>query len=153
MAGKKFRFSLSSVLQVRTHETERAKKALAAAIARRVAQEKKVDDAMQALDTLHRDAARSDRPVTASTLRQTDGLRLDAQRRLKTEQQRLKHCLREEQQARRELVDRRSAEEALETLRDIEKHRFVQAENYADNKLLEEQALDAFRRKNASDTP
>lgn len=149
MAGKKFRFSLSQVLQVRTHETDRARKALAAAIQQRVAQEARVDAASEALRRLQ-DEITAGGTLSASAFRQADGLRLDARRRLKTEQQRLRQCLREEQQARRELVNRHQAQEALVTLKDLELQRHQQAEHQADLKRLEEQALDAFRRKNAS---
>lgn len=149
MAGKKFRFSLSQVLQVRTHETDRARKALAAAIQQRITQEKRVDDASEALTRLQEDQA-AGTPLPATAFRQADGLRLDARRRLRAEQQRLRQCLREEQQARRELVNRHQAQEALVTLKNIEHQRFQQAEHHADLKRLEEQALDAFRRKNAS---
>ncbi|MDZ4700617.1 MAG: hypothetical protein SH809_12990 [Rhodothermales bacterium] len=151
MYGKKFRFSLSSVLRVRSHETDQAQKALAAALKKRMAQEKKVAEAASDIDRLQQGSVSLQTAVTAAWLRQADGLRLDAQRRLGLEEKRLKHCLREEQQARRDLVTRRSAEQALETLRDIEKQRFQQAEQYADNKRLEEQALDVFRRKNVAD--
>jgi flagellar FliJ protein len=151
MAGKKFRFSLSSVLRVRTHEAERAEQALAQVMQKRTTQERRVDEAMETLRRLQHEPASADQPVTAASLRRAEAHRLDAQRRLNAEEKRLRHVLREEQQARRELTNRRSAEQALVTLHDIEKQRFHQAEAQAENRQIEDQALDLFRRKNAAD--
>ncbi len=153
MAGKKFRFSLASVLNVRVHETERARRALAATITARVAQEQALEAARGELERLAHPEPDPHRAVAAGRLRQTDGLRRDAQRRIFAEQERLKERLREEREARQALVARRSAEKALETLRDLEKERFLQAEYYAENKRLEEQALDAYRRHHAARNP
>ena len=49
MQGKKFRFSLASILRLRQHETERTKQDLAKKIQDRVQQEKEVSDAREVL--------------------------------------------------------------------------------------------------------
>jgi flagellar biosynthesis chaperone FliJ len=55
-----------------------------------------------------------------------------------------------ENQVRSELIDKRCAEEALQTLHDQELERHRQDEDASETRFLDEQALETFRRQRST---
>ncbi|HET6568466.1 MAG TPA: flagellar export protein FliJ [Rhodothermales bacterium] len=146
MAGKRFTFSLETVLRVRKHETERARQALLEAAVEREQHETLLADAHQRLQNL------ADSPTTGGTIgtlvfRQYDAFRRDAQRAFDMARQTLQYKQQLEEEARVDLLDRRRAEEALKNLREQQKAEHQRQEEAHDIAFLDEQAITGFTRK------
>ena len=146
MQGKKFRFSLASILQLRQHETEKTKLDLAKKIQDRRQQEKEVSNARDVLADLS-PAIKDKQPVEIGVFRRLEAHKHDARQTLLRAQERLRNLEVEEQKTRQDLLKKRSAEEALQTLHDKEKDTHFREMNSAENKRIEEQALDNYRRQ------
>ena len=146
MQGKKFRFSLASILRLRQHETERTKQDLAKKIQDRVKQEKEVSDAREVLAEIT-PAINTNKPVEIGVFRRLEAHKYDARQTLLKAQERLRNLEIEEQKTRQDLLKRRSAEEALQTLHDKEKDTHFREQQTAENKIIEEQALNNYRRQ------
>jgi flagellar export protein FliJ len=146
MSGKKFRFSLHDVLELRRHQAERAEQDLARAYRDRQAQESALEAAER---RLHELAHRTPTSGVADlvSLRQLAAYRLDAQRAAQAEAQTLERLRREEAQAKRTLVLKRRPEEALAILRDDEHSAHRKAADDAESAFLDEQAVVAHCRK------
>ncbi|NNF59043.1 MAG: flagellar export protein FliJ [Rhodothermaceae bacterium] len=146
MAGKTFRFSLQSVLDLRRREAEEAEHALGRAVQERRAQEEQL-----AATRRHRAEAcaeTSDGPIDSTTLRRRAGFLEDLREAEAEAARRLDAVRRQEVVARRKLTARRKPEEALKVLREQEAtaHRRTRAK--AETAFLDEQAAAGHRRKN-----
>lgn len=150
MAGKKFRFSLDSVLRLREHETQRAREELAVLMRERQEQEARVEEARRALDDLVRTGPRG--TIGPRALRQFDAFRGDAQQAYEAAQHRLHHLVEQEEEARVQLMERRSAEETLRHLHDEEAARHRKDQEAAETDFLDEQAISSYyRQRKAAD--
>ena len=149
MSGKKFRFSLASILRLRQHETERTRYDLARAIKDRIAQEAQVVVARDHLADLS-PGVDQHKTVKVTDLRRAEALKEEARQMLQRASERLEDLMTHEQQTRDNLIQKRSAEEALQTLHDQEKTRHIRDIESAENKQIEEQALDKYRRQQQS---
>lgn len=149
MTGKKFQFSLDRVLKVRQHEAEDAQRVLARRMQERQQQETRVTAARQRLERLGRGIE-----VGASTgsvsIRRGDAFRQDAQHALDEALQALERQRALEREARQAVLERRRAEEALQTLSDQERARHRKKQDAVETNVLDEQALTGFRRNRAS---
>ena len=146
MAGKKFQFKLESVRQLREHAAQKAKRELAYSMKRRRAQEVRVKDAAERLKTA---AAYTipDGQQRAASFQRLETARQTAHQALRDARKELAACQEEERQFRLTLRERQAELEAMETLRESAFQAHQQAEAMAESKRIEEQALDAFRRK------
>lgn len=150
MAGKTFRFSLGSVLELRVHETEQAQHGLRRAASARQQQEAAVQQARQALGRL----TAEDVPGTLSpaALRRQEVHRHAALDACEEARRGLERLRRLETQARTRLQRRHRAEASLKMLEDRERGRHRRARQQADAAFLDEQATTGFqRRRRAAD--
>lgn len=146
MQGKKFRFSLASILRLRQHETERSKLDLAKKMQARIKQEKEVSDAQNVLADIV-PAINTKQAIEVGVFRRFEAHKHDARQTLQKAQKRLRNLEEEEQKTRADLLKKRSAEEALQTLHDKEKDTHLREQESAEEKIIEEQALDNYRRQ------
>ena len=146
MPGKKFRFSLESVLSLRKHETEQARQALGTALTDRKNQEEAVQQAHLTMMEMAREV-----PATGTThpasLRRFDTHRHAAQRRHEEACHRLAKLRASEAQARKAVRNRHGAEASLERLRDKEHAEHRQTQEGAAQAFLDEQATSRFHRR------
>ena len=149
MQGKKFRFSLASILQLRQHETERTKQDLAKKMQDRKKQEEEVSNAREQLAELT-PAIPTNQSLEINFLRRMEALKEDARQSLIKAKEKLKDLKAEEKEARDDLLKKRSAEEVLQTLHDKEKDTHLRDLESAESKQIEEQALDNYRRQQLS---
>ena len=147
MPGKKFRFSLKNVLELRRHETERAQDALTKAEAALDAQKERLEQARNRLDAHRRSVTRGD-TIRPAALRHNDAFRQKAQQAVATARDAVRTAEAKVDNARAALQKRRQAEEALETLREQEKHEHDQAQAKAETAFLDEQAILRYSRVN-----
>ena len=140
MPGKKFRFSLDSVLKVRRHETERARQELSQALNTTQQQENRVLEAKAHLASTAASSPASG-AVDPMALRRHAAHRADAQRALDRDSKRLERLRMAEAKARAALVKKRQAEEALQTLHDQEQAQHLQEHHAAETAFLDEQAI------------
>ena len=146
MPGKRFVFSLESVLKLRTHETEQARLALTTAARKRAKQEERVRDLQRRLASLIDESAPPGR-VGPMELRRIDGFRRDAQRAYEAALDALRDLRRDERARREHLAACRQAEETLETLKEQEAARYRADVQKLENQQLDEQALAGFLRQ------
>lgn len=149
MSGKKFRFSLESVLELREHETEAARQSLAQAIRKRRQQEGQVEQINQRLTKLNREAPAPEQ-ADLHTLRRYDAFRMDTRQLLDKAQRRLEALREQEQQARNEWTEKRQQEERFQTLRDQEEEEHREKMSDASRDFMDEQAVLRFNRTNRS---
>ncbi len=149
MYGKKFRFSLASILKLRKHETACTQKDLARKMQDRKAQEEEVSAAEEQLAHIA-PAVEKNGVIDIQFLRRLEAHKEDARMALIEARERLSVLQHEERQTRNHLLKKRSAEEALQTLHDKEKDHHFRGVEAAENKQLEEQALDNYRRQHLS---
>ena len=142
MAGKKFRFSLESVLKLRSHETERARQHLGRAVLERQQQEEHVRHMRHRLMTFSGAVGLAD-PLT---LQREAAFRQDAQHRYDQARSQLAMRRRDEGQAREELQKKHQAEESLQILREKEEALHRKAQQEAEDAFLDEQAISGFLR-------
>ena len=147
MSGKKFRFSLQHVLELRQHETKHAHQVLADAMAACEAQEARVLRAQQRLEGLRQRAP--ERGATRpAALRQFDVFRQDARQALARACTQLSQARHYTEVARTHLLEHRRAEEGLQKLRGKEREQHKQKELETARAFLDEQAVMRFCRKN-----
>ena len=151
MAGKKFRFSLDSVLRLREHETRQAREELSAILHQKQAQEACVEEARHRLDELLH--ATPTGAVGQHRLRQFDAFRQAARQACSEAAARLAHLARLEEEARAQLMERRSAEETLRHLYEEEASRHRRDEDVAETSFLDEQALTSYYRQRKAANP
>lgn len=149
MSGNKFRFSLQSVLDLREYETEKARFFLAQAVAERREQEQAVERAERRLHELSEKAPCSD-TVDLRTLRRYDAFRQHARQLRDKARARLDKLRQREDAARANWVEKRQAEESLQTLHDEEKHEHDQKVAEAEMTFLDEQAVMRYCRNDNS---
>ena len=140
MSGNKFRFSLQSVLDLREYETEKARYFLAQAVSDRRAQEEAVRRAEERLRELNNNAPAAGE-VDLQTLRQYDAFRQHARHLRDTAREQLDQYRQREDAARSNWVERRQAQESLETLHDGEKDQHEKEAAEAEMAFLDEQAV------------
>ena len=149
MSGNKFRFSLQSVLDLRTYETEKARFFLAQAVAERREQEQALARAERRLRELNENAPNAEF-VDLRTLRQYDAFRQHARRMRDQARKRLDVLRQREDVARANWVEKRQAEESLQTLHDDEKRAHEKKTSDAEMAFLDEQAVMRFCRNDNS---
>ena len=147
MPGKKFRFSLKNVLELRRHETERAQNALAEAEAVLNERRERLEQARNRHDAHRRSVTRGD-TLRPATLRKEDAFRQKAQQAVAEALDAVRAAEAKVDDARAALQKRRRAEEALETLREKEKQEHEQAQAKAETAVLDEQAILRYSRAN-----
>ncbi|MEM1042271.1 MAG: flagellar export protein FliJ [Bacteroidota bacterium] len=145
MAGKTFRFSLQSVLDLRRREVEEAEHALGRAVQERREREEHLAATRRKRAEAH--AAMPDGPIDPTVLRRRAGFLGDLRSAEAEAARRLDVVREQETEARCALTARRQPEEALRVLRDQEAsaHRRAQAKAEAD--FLDEQASTRHRRR------
>ena len=149
MAGKKFRFSLDSVLRLREHETRQAREELAAILQQQQEQQARIEEAQRRLEAVLRTMPTG--AVGQRALRQFDHYRQDARQVCDEAAARLQHLSRLEEEARAQLMQKRSAEETLRHLYEEEAAQHQRDEAAAEMSFLDEQALTSyFRQRNAA---
>lgn len=146
MPGKKFQFSLQSVLTLREHDAERAHQRLARAIRRRREQEARLEHLRQRVRDMTARAP-GEGTVAPMTLRAYEAHRMAAQRACEAARERLETLRAKEAEARATWIAKRQDEEALQTLHDEEKAAFVKEREEAETAFLDEQAVLSFSRK------
>lgn len=145
MSGKKFQFSLASVLKLRMHETECARQELSKLIEQRDQQ----DHVAQQLrrDLLEVVQSRATGATGQRALSRHEAFRSQAQQRFDDAIRVLKHLNEKVNEARLRLVERKTAEEALKQLRDDERAKSLQEHKAAETQFLDEQAISSFQRQ------
>lgn len=146
MSGKKFRFSLASILKLRQHETEQKKQDLAKKMQDRKSQEQEVSNAREQLANIASDIEEK-QAHSVKLLKRRQAFQDQARIALQKANERLEDLIQEEQQTRADLIQKKSAEEALQSLHDQEKASHIRGLETAENKQIEEQALESYRRK------
>jgi len=146
MAGKKFHFSLDSVLKLRRHEADLARRHLAQAIKRRHEQENRLSSVEKCLREVNETAAVAT-PTAPLSFQRLSTYRLDLQRARDTESQSLDQMRLDEMQARERLIGKRRQEETLQSLHDVERNSHQEEQNATETDFLDEQALIGFQRK------
>ncbi len=152
MAGKKFQFSLASVLRLRSHESNRARRRLTHAIETRKAQEAKLAEVETRLAEANLTA-----PLTGTAgplaFRRFAAYRTHLQRVRDRERRALTQKRMDEANARTALIERRRAEETLQTLHDEERARHLREISESEIAFLDEQALlGHFRKLRSTDS-
>lgn len=148
MSGKKFRFSLESVRRLRRHETERAEQHLGQIVRARRKQEQRVAAARQHLDDLTRTATHEAPSANLHRLRQRDAYRQQARHTLRTERKTLNELKQREEEARAHLLEKRHAEERLQTLYEQEKAQHKKEMRDAEAAFMDDQAVMRHRHEN-----
>jgi len=147
MPGKKFRFSLQSVLRLRQHQTEQAVEALVRLQQERQKLEEAIEAARQKLEQLHQELAARQSAVDPAQLRRQEAYWLKARQQLRRLEQQLARLQQQEAEARALVLERRQAEESLERLRERQYARHLEAEAAAERAWIDEQAIGAYIRK------
>jgi flagellar FliJ protein len=147
MSGKKFRFSLDSVLTVRRHAAAKAEQAVAAALQARRAEEARLAEAEERLTRL--DAPAPGAALAPADFQRLAGHRHDAMQARAAVRRTLDAARRRESAAHRALTDARRPEEALTTLRDGEWDAFRLAALRAEDAAIDEFATAAHARRRA----
>ncbi len=145
MSGKKFRFSLQSVLDLREYKTEQARHDLQSAVNAREKQERAVEQARERLEEI-RESAPDPGRVGLQTLRQHDAFRQHAQQKLQQQEARLKELEEQEAEARTAWIEHRQAEESLHTLHDKEETQHKKDQSDAELAFIDEQSVMRYNR-------
>lgn len=146
MSGKKFRFSLASVLAVRQHEAESAQMVLAKARHRRAAHEEHLQHLQARLGAQHRRVTGAG-PTTAHALHRHSARCQEARLRYEQANATLVQLHADEQEARVAMQQAYRAEEGLQVLRDKEQAEHQSAVRAAETAFLDEQAVLRYGRK------
>ena len=146
MSRKKFRFTLASILKLRKHETEQKKQDLAKKLKDRKTQEQEVSEARKNLAHISSKVQKK-QALTVKFLKRQEAYHYEARNALQKASERLDDLILEEQQTRADLIQKKSAEEALQSLHDQEKANHIRGIESAEDKQIEEQALENYRRK------
>lgn len=145
MSGKRFRFSLQRILEIRRREQSAAQQALAQAQRERRRQEERVVEARRDLQTLQEQvpAAQS---ASVRGLRHHGSYCQDQRRACRALCDELDALRQQEATAQRHLMEARRTVEGLEILRDQEKAQHETAQANAEAAFLDEQAVMRHRR-------
>ena len=140
MPGKKFRFSLQKVLELRRHETEQARQALADAEHALEQKEAELERAQTRLAECRRrmEAARRQDPAR---IQQADAFRREARQTVDELREAVEAGRERVERARAEVQERRQGEEALEELRSQEKDQHDHEQEKASEAFFDEQAV------------
>ena len=147
MSGKKFRFSLQNVLDLRHYETNQIEQALQSAVAARQEQERCVQEARERLNALTADAP-NERQTNLHKLRQFDAFRQNAQYALSESKARLKELREKEERIRAEWMECRQAQESLQSLHDKEQEQHRKNQSEAELAFIDEQSVMRYCRSN-----
>jgi len=147
MSGKKFRFSLQKVLELRRHETERARQALTEAESVLETRREELQQARRRLADC-RSSVANGQTLRPATLRKEAAFREDARRAVATARAAVADAHERVANARDRLQERRRAEEALETLREQEQAKHEKEQAKAETAFLDEQAVLRHARTN-----
>lgn len=148
MSGKKFRFSLQSVLDLREYKTEQARHALQAAVNERQQQEQAVERARQRLDELRTRAPDPGR-IDCRTLRQYDAFCRHARQTLEAQREKLDALKQNEEEARTRWIQTRQAEESLQNLHDQEETQHRKDQSAAELDFIDEQSVMRYNRNSS----
>lgn len=146
----KFRFRLDPVLKLRQQESEEAYRSLARALQASQHQEEQVEHARRRLEMLLAEAQGLHQTSDPRALQRRDAYVREARGTLQAARRQLEQLRHREAQARAWLATKKKAEEALLMLREQEEVRFKRALEHADRAALDEQAVNAFNRKQQS---
>jgi flagellar FliJ protein len=149
MPGKKFRFSLQKVLELRRHETERARQALADAERALEQKQEQLKQARQRLAKCQR-VVEEGTALCSADLQQAGAYREDARQSVTEARAAVEEAQQRVEEARTELQEARQAEEAFEELRDQEKGKFDREQTKAEIAFFDEQAVLRHARGNRS---
>lgn len=150
MAGKKFRFSLESVLKLRKHETEQARQALGRTLGERKDREAHVRESQQRIAGLA-DRAPTKGVLSPTAFRRQAAFQQDALKAYEKACQELDSVRQKERAARQHLRVRHGDEESIRTLRQQEHDEHKKAAADADAAFLDDQAISSFFRKSKKD--
>jgi flagellar export protein FliJ len=140
MPGKKFRFSLQKVLELRHHETERARQSLADAEQALEQKKEQLEHAREHLDRCQRTVQEGD-ALRPAQLRQAGAFREDARQSVADARAAVKECRQRVEDARAELQEARQGKDAFEELRDQEKEQHDREQTKAEIAFFDEQAV------------
>jgi flagellar protein FliJ len=146
MTGKSFQFSLESVLRLRKHETETARRQLERIAAMRQSAEMCVAEAERVLND------HMSRPLAGGSLgpeafRRHASYRAEARTKLDEARRRVDELARTEEEARKRLVERSRDEESLQQLYDDERMEHIAEQDAAEAAFLDEQAITGYNRR------
>ena len=139
MSGKTFRFSLESVLEVKSHEVDRLEKKLGAALQRRRQKEKVLEQLQEPIDL--GGTPSSARRRVAAQLRQQDRYRQARQRRITTESQQLAALSEEVSKLRAKLRAKKKDQKGFEQVKEKERQKHDIEVKRREARELDEQAL------------
>ncbi len=145
MSGKKFQFSLESILKLRRHEAEGARRDLLKIVREVKSQSDVVDDARIYLYRIV--SSRSNGVTGQRSLSRYESFRQDAQHRFDTAKRKLQHLRDMEVDARIRFIECKGAEDAVERLREQEEEQYWKNHKAAERQLLDEQAISNFQRQ------
>lgn len=140
MPGKKFRFSLQKVLDLRRHETERARQALADAEQELERKKEQLAQARKRLAKCQRTVEEGD-VLRSAQLQQAGAFREAARQSVADARAAVKERRQRVEEARAELQEARQAEDAFEELRDQEKEQHDREQTKAEIAFYDEQAV------------
>lgn len=145
MGDKKFRFSLDSVLKLRSHEAECARRDLAEV-------RQKVEQQQQVVDEAHHDLqsaveARTTGSTGQPSLRRLEAYRQAAHDRVEKERRKLEQLKKREQEVRLLLMQRKGAEDTIRRLEEQERATFSKRMRSAETDQLDEQAISGYQRQ------
>lgn len=146
MTGKSFQFSLDSVLQLRKHETETARRQLERIALMRAEAEATVAAAERLLDDFVSQPLASG-ATGPEAFRRRASYRDQARQRLDEARKRLLELGRTEEEARQRLIERQRKEESMQQLHDEEQVEHVAEQSAAEAAFLDEQAITGFNRQ------
>ena len=150
MSGKKFRFSLDSVLKLRSHEAECARQDLAHVREEIRRQEALVEDAERGLRSAL--DARLTGSAGQHAFARQEAHRQIASDRLQKERRKLDHLKEMEEEARLTLMQRKGAEETIRNLEEQERTSYLKKLESAESEQLDEQAITGFQRRRAANS-
>lgn len=145
MGGKKYRFSLDSVLKLRSHEAECARQDLEAIRQDIQRQEQILDEAQEALRAVA--DARKTGSIGQRFLVRIEAFRQAADDRVQKERRKLERLREREEEARLVLMKRKGAEETFRHLEEKERAIFWKDFRSAESERLDEQAITGYHRQ------
>lgn len=145
MSGKKFQFSLQSVLRLRSHEAERARQALAEIRREIRSTQETIAAAEEHLTSIIHLRAVGSTGQRSLSLR--EAFRQEAHEQLENARRDLEELRRREEDARIELLQRLGAEDAIRRLEEQERTRHWKKFEAAEAQQMDEQAVSGFQRE------
>ncbi|PSQ75706.1 MAG: flagellar export protein FliJ [Bacteroidetes bacterium QH_7_62_13] len=149
MPGKKFRFSLQKVLELRRHEVKRARLALADAQRDLERKQEQLEEARQSLADRQRDPEKKT-GVRPQDLRKKEAFRERARRQVAEAETAVEDARQRVDEARSDFQEARQKKKAFEELRDKEKAMFDLEQEKAEIAFFDEQAVSRHARDDDS---